>query len=166
MRRHNERVYRAARAIVQNDAEVEDVMQQAYVNAYAHLRRFNHQAQFSTWLTRIVINESLARVRHKQRYQPFDEEQSNVETFVKQDGTRSPEREAASEELRVLLESAIDRLPNGAREVFMLREVERYEHCGGQHSPRNIRGCREDALSSRPSDPAPRFDGADAFFGA
>jgi RNA polymerase sigma-70 factor (ECF subfamily) len=124
MRRHNERVYRAARAIVRNEAEAEDVMQQSYVNAYAHLRQFSGQAQFSTWLTRIVINESLARVRDKQRYEPFDEEQSTVEMLRTHDGSLSPERETASEEFRVLLESAIDRLPNGAREVFVLREVE------------------------------------------
>jgi RNA polymerase sigma-70 factor (ECF subfamily) len=124
MRRHNGRVYRAARAIVRDEAEAEDVMQQAYVNAYANLRQFNRQAQFSTWLTRIVINESLARVRRTRRYEPFEEERSNVESFVKHDSPRDPEREAASGELRVLLESAIDRLPDGAREVFMLRDVE------------------------------------------
>ena len=124
MRRHNERVYRAARAIVRDESEAEDVMQQAYVNAYANLRQFNQQAQFSTWLTRIVINESLARVRRKQRYQPFEEDRSNVEAFMERDSPRDPEREAASGELRVLLESAIDRLPDGAREVFMLRDVE------------------------------------------
>jgi RNA polymerase sigma-70 factor (ECF subfamily) len=124
MRRHNERVYRTARSIVRDEAEAEDVMQQAYVNAYASLRQFNGQAQFSTWLTRIVVNESLARVRRKQRYEPFEEEQSNVETFMRGDGPHDPEREAASRELRVLLESAIDCLPDGAREVFMLRQVE------------------------------------------
>jgi RNA polymerase sigma-70 factor (ECF subfamily) len=124
MRRHNERVYRAARAIVRDESEAEDVMQQAYVNAYANLRQFNQQAQFSTWLTRIVINESLARVRRKQRYQPFEEDRSSVEAFMERDSPRDPEREAASGELRVLLESAIDRLPDGAREVFMLRDVE------------------------------------------
>jgi RNA polymerase sigma-70 factor, ECF subfamily len=124
MRRHNERVYRTARSIVRDEAEAEDVMQQAYVNAYASLRQFNGQAQFSTWLTRIVVNESLARVRRKQRYEPFEDEQSNVEIFMRGDGPRDPEREAASGELRVLLESAIDRLPDGAREVFMLRQVE------------------------------------------
>jgi RNA polymerase sigma-70 factor (ECF subfamily) len=124
MRRHNERAYRAARAIVRDEAEAEDVMQQAYVNAYANLRQFNKLARFSTWLTRIVINESLARVRRKRRYEPFAEEQSNVEASTKRDSPRDPEREAASAELRVLLESAIDHLPDGAREVFMLREVE------------------------------------------
>jgi len=61
MRRYNERVYRAARAIVRDEQEAEDVMQQAYVNAFAHLRQFNGSASFSTWLTRIAINEALAR---------------------------------------------------------------------------------------------------------
>jgi RNA polymerase sigma-70 factor (ECF subfamily) len=74
MRRHNERIYRAARAIVRDDREAEDVMQQAYVNAYAHLRQFDHRAKFSTWLTRIAINEALARVRRQARYEPFDDE--------------------------------------------------------------------------------------------
>lgn len=124
MRRHNERVYRVARAIVGDEVEAEDVMQQAYVNAYANLRQFNRLAKFSTWLTRIVINESLARVRRKHRYEPFEEDQSNVEALMKQENVGDPEREAASAELRVLLESAIDRLPDGAREVFMLRDVE------------------------------------------
>src|SRR5687767_5448 len=62
MRRYNERVYRAARAIVRDEAEAEDVMQQAYVNAFQHLAQFNGAARFSTWLTRIAVNESLARV--------------------------------------------------------------------------------------------------------
>src|SRR5262249_61860895 len=66
MRRHNQRVYRAARAIVKNEAEAEDVMQQAYVNAFVHLKQFESRAQFSTWLTRITIYEALAR-RRKQR---------------------------------------------------------------------------------------------------
>src|SRR5678815_2279341 len=65
MRRYNERVYRAARAIVRDDSEAEDVMQQAYVNAFTHLRQFNGSAQFSTWLTRIAVNEALARVRRQ-----------------------------------------------------------------------------------------------------
>ncbi len=124
MRRHNERVYRTARAIVRDESEAEDVMQQAYVNAYANLRQFNRQAQFSTWLTRIAINESLARVRRKHRYEPFEEDRSNVAAFMKRDSPRDPERAAASGELRAALESAIDRLPDGAREVFMLRDVE------------------------------------------
>ncbi len=74
MRRYNERVYRAARSIVRDEQEAEDVMQQAYVNAFAHLRQFNGSAQFSTWLTRIAINESLARVRRQGRYEALNDD--------------------------------------------------------------------------------------------
>lgn len=124
MRRHNERVYRAARAIVRDDREAEDVMQQAYVNAYAHLRQFNGHARFSTWLTRIAVNEALARVRRLRRYEPFDDDSSNLEPMMPRSTANSPERQAFSGELRALLEAAIDGLPDGAREVFILREVE------------------------------------------
>ena len=124
MRRYNERVYRAARAIVRDEHEAEDVMQQAYVNAFTHLRQFNGAARFSTWLTRIAINESLARVRRRGRYEPFDDDLSNVEPFMLQTPEENPERQAFTGELRGLLEWAVDRLPDGMREVFMLREVE------------------------------------------
>jgi RNA polymerase sigma-70 factor (ECF subfamily) len=124
MRRHNERVYRAARAIVRDDREAEDVMQQAYVNAYAHLRQFGGHARFSTWLTRIAVNEALARVRRRGRYEPFDDEEPVREAFMQPSSPQSPERQAFSSELRALLEAAIDGLSDGTREVFMLREVE------------------------------------------
>ena len=124
MRRHNERVYRAARAIVRDDLEAEDVMQQAYVNAFTHLRQFNGSAQFSTWLTRIVINESLARVRRQGKYEAFDDELSHGEPFISGNPTENPERQAFTSELRELLEWAIDTLPDGMREVFVLRDVE------------------------------------------
>jgi RNA polymerase sigma-70 factor, ECF subfamily len=124
MRRYNERIYRTARSIVRNDLEAEDVMQQAYVNAFTHLRQFNRTAQFSTWLTRIAINEALARVRRHGRYQPFDEEPSNVAPFMSRNASENPERQAFTGELRLLLEWAIDSLPDGMREVFVLREVE------------------------------------------
>jgi RNA polymerase sigma-70 factor (ECF subfamily) len=124
MRRHNERVYRTARAIVRDDAEAEDVMQQAYVNAFTHLHQFNGSARFSTWLTRIAVNEALARVRHRGRYDVFDDERENAEPFMAQQSARNPEQQAFTSELHVLLEWAIDSLPNGMREVFVLREVE------------------------------------------
>ena len=124
MRRYNERVYRAARAIVRNELEAEDVMQQAYVNAFTHLRQFNGSAQFATWLTRIAINEALARVRRQTRYEAFNDELSNVEPFMLSHPAENPERKAFSSELRALLERAIDTLPDGMREVFVLRDVE------------------------------------------
>jgi RNA polymerase sigma-70 factor (ECF subfamily) len=124
MRRYNERVYRAARAIVRDEHEAEDVMQQAYVNAFTHLRQFNGAARFSTWLTRIAVNESLARMRRRGKYEEFDDERSNVEPFMSSTPADNPERQAFTAELRGLLEWAIDTLPDGMREVFVLREVE------------------------------------------
>lgn len=124
MRRYNERLYRAARAILRDEREAEDVMQQAYVSAYFHLRQFNGQARFSTWLTRIAVNEAFARIKRRRRYEPLDERLPHAEAFMTSDADLDPERRAASGELRVLLESAIDELPDGSREVFVLRQVE------------------------------------------
>jgi RNA polymerase sigma-70 factor (ECF subfamily) len=124
MRRHNERIYRTARAITRDDREAEDVMQQAYVNAFANLRQFDGRARFATWLTRIAVNESLARVRRRGRYEPFDDDVTSAEASMQSAAPQNPERAAATGELRELLEWAIDGLPDGAREVFVLREVE------------------------------------------
>jgi RNA polymerase sigma-70 factor (ECF subfamily) len=124
MRRYNERLYRASRAIVRDEQEAEDVMQQAYVNAFTHLRQYNGTASFATWLTRIAINEALARVRRRGRYETFDEESPRVEPLVPVAPPGNPEQQAFAGELRGLLEWAIDQLPNGMREVFVLRDVE------------------------------------------
>jgi RNA polymerase sigma-70 factor, ECF subfamily len=75
-------------------------------------------------LLRIAINESLARVRRRRRYEAFDDEHSNVEPFMSRNPSENPERQAFTGELRSLLEWAIDTLPDGMREVFVLREVE------------------------------------------
>jgi RNA polymerase sigma factor, sigma-70 family len=123
MRRHNERIYRAARAIVRDDREAEDVMQQAYVNAYSHLRQFDRRAKFSTWLTRIAVNEAIARTRRQGHYEPFDEDAAAGDmTMTRQQP--DPERQAFARELGTLLETAVDTLPDGARETFVLREIE------------------------------------------
>ena len=125
MRRHNEQVYRAARAIVRDEAEAEDVMQEAYVNAYAHLRQFDGRAKFSTWLTRIAVNEAISRLRRRGRYESFDEDASNhVNAVFPMRSTPDPEKTTFSHELRGILEDAVDALPDGQREVFMLRQVE------------------------------------------
>src|SRR4051794_24165830 len=125
MRRHNERVYRAARAILREDREAEDVMQQAYVNAYTHLRQFDGRAQFATWLTRIAVNEALARARKRGRYQSLDDQESGPhERFMESHAAPDPERQAFGRELATLIEAAVDTLPDGAREVFVMRDVE------------------------------------------
>ncbi len=124
MRRHNERVYRAARAILRDDREAEDVMQQAYVNAYAHLRQFDGRAKFSTWLTKIAVYEAIARARKRGRYEPLDEAPGGLERFMPTSPAPDPEHQAFARELSAMLESAVDGLADGYREVFMLREVE------------------------------------------
>src|SRR5215212_10256976 len=90
MRRYNERLYRAARAIVRDDQEAEDVIQQAYVNAFTHLRQFRGSARFSTWLTKIAINESLARVRRRGRYQAYDDGLSSGERVAQHEPSHNP----------------------------------------------------------------------------
>jgi RNA polymerase sigma-70 factor (ECF subfamily) len=125
MRRHNERIYRAARAILRDEREAEDVMQQAYVNAYAHLRQFDRRAQFSTWLTRIAVNEALSRARRRGRYQSLDQDVPGAaESPMPTTNEPDPERQAFGRELSTLLEAAVDTLPDGNREVFMLRDIE------------------------------------------
>jgi len=122
MRRHNERVYRAARAILRDDREAEDVMQEAYVNAYAHLNQFSGRARFSTWLTKIAVYEALGRARRRGRYEPLDD--NSVEAFMPVASSPDPERQAFGHELGAMIESAIDNLGDGYREVFMLRQVQ------------------------------------------
>ena len=125
MRRHNERLYRTARAILRDENEAEDVMQQAYVNAYTHLRQFDGRSKFSTWLTRIAVHEALARARRRGRYTTMDPDNPNPHQFpMSVDATPDPERLAIARELGTFLESAIDRLPDGTREVFVLRQLE------------------------------------------
>src|SRR5215471_16783799 len=121
MRRNNTRLYRAARAILRDETEVEDVMQEAYVQAFSHLRDFAGRAKFSTWLTRITVNEALARARKRKRFEREDDvdEAEGLEQLE-----RSPEQGASDSELARFLERAIDTLPENFRTVFMLRAVD------------------------------------------
>ena len=125
MRRHNQRVFRAARAILNDDAEAEDVMQETYTRAFAHLGQFRGEAQLGTWLVRIAVHEAFARVRRRRRLAPLPSD-DDVETLPMPDRPMpiDPEREANNAELRRLLERAIDELPETYRTVFVLREVE------------------------------------------
>jgi RNA polymerase sigma-70 factor (ECF subfamily) len=126
MRRHNQRLYRVARAILRNDSEAEDVMQDAYVRAYEHLDQFAGRAKFSTWLTRIAVHEALARQRRSKRYEelgPTSEREGDpMDRFASL--TPNPEQQMSNSELRRLLEQAVEKLPDAYRAVFMLREVE------------------------------------------
>jgi RNA polymerase sigma-70 factor (ECF subfamily) len=146
MRRHNERLYRAIRAILRDDLDAEDVMQQAYVNAYAHLRQFDGRAAFATWLTRIAVNEALARARQRGRYQQLDTDTMEaIDMPMTSTATPDPERQAISRELSGFVEDAIDRLPDGSREVFVLREVQGLDTAETAASL----GISEDAVKTR-----------------
>jgi RNA polymerase sigma-70 factor (ECF subfamily) len=125
MRRYNQRLFRVARAIVRDEAEAEDVLQQAYVNAYTHLHQFAGQARFATWLTRIATHEALARLRRQVRGQERNgmgdaEESMDALPAPEPD----PEKQAFTGELRRALEASLDALPQTYRTVFVLRDVE------------------------------------------
>jgi RNA polymerase sigma-70 factor (ECF subfamily) len=123
MRRHNARVYRAARAILHDDSEAEDVMQDAYVRAYEHLAEFEGRAKFSTWVTRIAVNEALLRLRRSKRFDPL-ETHSDQEPSMSAPSSSSPEQQASDVEMRAVLEKAVGQLPDEFRAVFVLRAVE------------------------------------------
>jgi RNA polymerase sigma-70 factor (ECF subfamily) len=127
MRRHNQRVYRAIRSILRDDSESEDVMQEAYVRAYEHLSQFENRAQFSTWLTRIAVNEALKRLAARGRLNPLEEQQYEGEegtVTAPQSNSPSPESNASNSELKGLLEAAILALPVTYSAVIVLRDVE------------------------------------------
>jgi len=131
MQRHNRRLYRAARGVLHDDAEAEDVVQEAYVRAFTHLGDFRGEAQLSTWLTRIALNEALGRLRRRRITVGLKDidainDQGEVRVIylpsARQDS--DPEAAATRAEVRRLLEHAVDQLPDHFRVVFMLRDIE------------------------------------------
>jgi RNA polymerase sigma-70 factor, ECF subfamily len=123
MRRYNQRVYRAVRSILRDEREVEDAIQQAWLAAYAHLDQFAGASSFSTWLTRIALNEGLARLRQRARLTTVPEVPEE-EIHDMRTSPVDPEGRAADRELARMIEEAVDVLPDLYRSVFMLREVE------------------------------------------
>jgi RNA polymerase sigma-70 factor, ECF subfamily len=130
MRRYNRRLYRTARAILKDDAAAEDAVQEAYVAAFHHLGEFRGDAQLSTWLTRIVVNQALQALRRTRREQVvvlFDEppaERDDGDDLPHSLAPGTPEKTMLRAEMRRLIERKIDELPDGYRTVFVMREVE------------------------------------------
>lgn len=118
MRRHNQRLFRAARAIVRSQLEAEDVVQAGYVRAFEKLASFRGEAQLSTWLTRIVVNEGLSRLDRDRRRIAFEE------IDLPAGEAPSVEAVASARELVAAVEASVDGLPLGCRAAFMLREVQ------------------------------------------
>ena len=131
MRRHNRLLFRTARSILKSDVEAEDALQEAYLRAWRGIDAFRAEAKLSTWLARIVINESLARLRRGRSAQviPLDHtapemDHDPMEDRMEDDPDQQPDRVAMRAELRSLMEACIDRLPDAFRSVFILRAVE------------------------------------------
>lgn len=122
MRRYNQRLYRAVRSIVRDETEAEDVLQQAYVNAYTHLAQFEERASFATWLTRIAVNEALARVRPRGLRLIEDSDETTMSELESK--SPSPEEATVAAEIHRLVEDEVAALPPSYRSVLILREVE------------------------------------------
>lgn len=129
--RNNQRLFRAARSVLRNDGEAEDVVQETYVKAFTALASFRGDASFSTWLTRIALNEAVSRVRRRKSTsaleaidQAVSADAGLVSLFPLSLAPLPADMEAARSEMRQLLETAIDGLPEGFRTVFVLRDIE------------------------------------------
>lgn len=122
MRRYNQRVFRAIRSVLRGDPESEDAMQQAWLSAYSHLGQYRGTSSFSTWLTRIALNEALGRAGRRPRLTPIDEVPEEDEGMRSK--TQDPEGRAAEQELGRMMEKALDGIPDLYRGVFVLREIE------------------------------------------
>jgi RNA polymerase sigma-70 factor (ECF subfamily) len=129
-KRNNRRLYRITRAVLGHDHEAEDVVQETYMRAFPKLGEFRAEASLSTWLTRIAVNEALARRRRRRTTVDLNA----IDTAARQGDSRvmifpmlpvsDPEADAARSEVRRLLEHAIDQLPEPFRIVFVMRAVE------------------------------------------
>lgn len=126
MRRHNRMLYRTARAILGDDAEAEDAMQEAYLRAFGALAGFRGESKLSTWLVRIVANEALMRRRRRSRTAavvPMGPAAADQWSTVISDRP-GPDEDAARAEMRTIIEARIDALPESYRAVFVLRALE------------------------------------------
>ena len=129
MRRYNRRLYRAARAVTRDTSEAEDALQEAYLKAFAHLDTFRGHASLPTWLTRIVLNEALGRVRRRKTTVALSEidtapQSADVLTFPTSAHFQDPEAAASRAQIRRVLEQAVEGLPEAFRLVFILRDIE------------------------------------------
>jgi len=125
MRSHNRRLYRLARATMRNDAEAEDALQEAYLAAYRGMAGFRGESTLATWLSRMVLNECLGRLRKSARRQNVIPMVASDEMeHIQAEEHEAPEKALVRAEMRALLERKLDELPEDFRIVFVLRSVE------------------------------------------
>ncbi len=134
VRRYNQRLYRVGMSLLNDDAEVEDAMQAAYIHAYESLGRFEFKASFSTWLTKILINECLLRIKKRKRSVLMDTEMMNSGSYQQlTTDTQTPFKKVLNSELKNILQEAICNLPEKYRTVFVMREIEHMNVAETQH---------------------------------
>jgi RNA polymerase sigma-70 factor (ECF subfamily) len=131
MRRYNRSLFRTARAILRDDAEAEDALQEAYLQAYRTIGSYRGDAKLSTWLARVVANEALMRLRKHARRASIvplapGVELEELHSIADESMDKEPESLARRAEMRQLLEQRIDALPGAYRAVFVLRGIEEY----------------------------------------
>lgn len=126
MRRHNRRLYRVARAALRDEAEAEDALQEAYLAAYRSIASFRGESSLATWLSRLVLNECLGRLRKSARRQnivPMVAADA-AEVSTVHDSADLPDAALVRTQMRDLIERKLDALPEDFRIVFVLRAVE------------------------------------------
>ena len=126
VRRHERRVFRVTFAVLGNFEDAEEAMQDTFVKAFRHISQFRRESRFTTWLTRIAINEALQRRQSRKEFVPLDES-SGAAQFVPRRyemWRADPEKLYGKRELRQIIEAAIQSLPAIYREAFVLRDVE------------------------------------------
>lgn len=131
MQRSNQRLFRVARAVLNDDMESEDALQEAYVRAFDRLDSFRGDSKLGTWLTRIVLNECYQRLRKRRPTVAIDKldygpDSAQVLNFPGNYGMENPANTAGRSQVRQLIESAIEALPEPFRVVFVMRSVEEY----------------------------------------
>jgi RNA polymerase sigma factor (sigma-70 family) len=125
VRRYNQRLYKVGMSIINDDAEVEDVMQVTYIKAYENLGKFAFRSAFSTWLTKILINESLLRLKQRKKSVLINDETMQKEVHERSTiDIQTPFMKILNVELRAILEKAVLNLPEKYRTVFVMREIE------------------------------------------
>ncbi|QAA82742.1 RNA polymerase sigma factor [Aequorivita sp. H23M31] len=126
LRRYNQRLFRVIRSYIASEDDVRDIMQEAYVKSYLKLGQFNNQASFSTWLIRIGINEALQFIRKRKRQSENYGKTESIENVFHLPDTKqmNPENQVIKSETRVILERAVDQLPEKYRVIFVLHQIE------------------------------------------
>ncbi len=151
MRRCNQRLFRTARALLRDEAEAEDVVQEAYMRAFANIGAFRGESSVLTWLTRIALNEANGRLRRRKVLVGVDQIEAaqasgaHVIMFPGADPAATPEADAARAEVRRFIEAAIDDLPDAFRLVFIMRDV---EECSMAETAACL-GIREETVKTR-----------------